>query len=270
MIISTINRSKNLHDEDILPVIRAINRQIQEDFYPYWSLSASLRLEGKVGKAINKNELADMRGDAVLYIADQADIKDALGYHDTNFRGIPYGFVFLDVCQELNEAWSVTLSHEALELLGDMQGNLLVQGPHPQHPKQEVFHWFEMCDAVQSQHYEIDGVAVSNFVLPAYFTLGEQEGSRNDFLARKINGKGLASFGICPGSYVGFYNPKTGKHETCWSDEDTEAKGRLKIKGKAKSGRGYIRSHVKATVAKESGHKKLAGVKDTGKKRKSS
>lgn len=257
MIISTINRSKRLSDEDILPAIRAINRQIQEDFYPYWSLNASLRLEGKIGKKVDKNNLSDMRGDAVLYLADEADIQDALGYHETNFRGIPYGFVFIDVCESLGEAWSVTLSHETLELIGDMQGNLLVQGPHPDEPQKEVFHWFEMCDAVQSQTYEIDGIKVSNFVLPAYFTLSEEEGSRNDFLAKKINGKGLPSFGICAGSYVGFYNPESGKHETCWGAGDVKANQRAEIKGKAQSGRGFIRSHVKGTAVKERGHKHL-------------
>ncbi len=256
MIISTINRSTHLKDEDFLPVIRAINRQIQEDFYPYWSLNACLRLEGKIGRKVNRNSPADMRGDGVLYLADEADIKDALGYHEANFRGIPYGFVFLDVCLKLEE-WSVTLSHEALEMIGDAQGNLLVQGPHPQNAKKEVFHWFEMCDAVQSQSYFIDGVEVSNFVLPAYFTLSEEEGSRNDFLARKVNGKGLRSFGICEGSYIGFYNPASGKHETCWGADDQQAKDRSKAKGKARSGRGYIRSHVKGTVVKESGHKRV-------------
>ena len=29
-----------------------------------------------------------------------------------------------------------------------------------------MFHWYEVCDAVQSEYYKIDGVPVSNFVLP--------------------------------------------------------------------------------------------------------
>lgn len=214
MIISTINRSEQLLDEQILPAIRAINRQIREDFEPYWSFGASLRLEGAIGATIDKRQLAEMRGDAILYITDKADIPRALGYHEANFRGIPYGFVFMDVCKKLNESWTVTLSHEALELIADAQGNLLVQGPHPAERSRTVFHWFEMCDAVQSQTYLIDGIEVSNFVLPMYFTPNEEEGARNDFLARKIDGKTLASFGVSPGGYIGFFDPKTGKVET--------------------------------------------------------
>src|SRR5436853_495964 len=76
----------------------------------------------------------------------------------------------------------ITLSHEALELLADPEANLLVQGPHPSRPRHKVFHWFEMCDAVQDEHYLIDDVPVSNFVLPLYFTSSDERGGRNDFL----------------------------------------------------------------------------------------
>ena len=43
---------------------------------------------------------------------------------------------------------------EVLELIGDTQVNLLVQGPHPADPTRVVFHWFEMCDAVQDGYAE--------------------------------------------------------------------------------------------------------------------
>jgi hypothetical protein len=52
-----------------------------------------------------------------------------------------------------------------------------------------VFHWFEMCDAVQSETYVIDGQSVSNFVLPLYFTASHERGSRNDFLVRSLTGR---------------------------------------------------------------------------------
>jgi len=48
--------------------LRAINRQITEDFEPYWSLGAGLRLEGRSGTKPSKQNLSDMRGDAVLYL----------------------------------------------------------------------------------------------------------------------------------------------------------------------------------------------------------
>lgn len=254
MIISIVNRSNSILDADLQRVVRAINRQIAEDFEPYWSFGATLRLEGKVGTRPDKESLADLRGDAVIYLWDEVDMDDALGYHDANSYGIPYGFVFTKLSKKLNENWTVTLSHEALELLGDAQGNLLVQGPHPDKPNMEVFHWFEMCDAVQGQIYELDGVQVANFVLPLYFTKEEQEGGRNDFLGLvDKKGKGLDSFGVAPGGYVGFFNPKTRQHEQWSAPADKDARKRLKIKNQATFGRGYRRSHpgdgVAATAA---------------------
>lgn len=251
MIISIVNRSKIINDEQIQTAIRAINRQIAEDFEPYWSFGATLRLEGAVGARTNKQTLADLRGDAILYLSDVADVADALGYHDTNFRGIPYGFVFTELCAKLKESWTVTLSHEAMELLADAQSNLLVQGPHPETPEREVFHWFEMCDAVQSQTYAIDDVEVSNFVLPLYFTPEEQEGGRNDFLGRLQKGKGLKSFGVSPGGYIGFYDPQTSSHITYAAAGDKKAQARIALKNVVQAGRGYLRKHGSAVLCKE-------------------
>ncbi len=265
MIISVVNRSGSISDEELQRVVRAINRQITEDFEPYWSFGAKLRLEGKVGKEPDVESLADLRGDAIIYLWDKTNVANALGYHDTNAYGIPYGFVFTELSKKLGEKWSVTLSHEVLELVADAQVNLLVQGPHPEKPAVEVFHWFEMCDAVQSQTYEIDGIEVSNFVLPLYFTKDEQEGGRNDFLGRLVKGKGLASFGVAAGGYIGFFNPRTREHEQWAPPKDAKAKKRLAIKGAAKYGRGYLRRHTRAQAGRE--RAPLEGLRERAVKR---
>lgn len=252
MIISVVNRTASLRDEDVHAAIRAINQQIAYDFEPYWSFGAKLRLEGPLGRNPDKEKLPELRGDAILYLWDDVDLDQALGYHDANNRGIPYGFVFTKLCAKLHENWTVTLSHEALELLGDAQGNLLAQGPHPEDPNRQVFHWFEMCDAVQGQSYKIDGIEVSNFVLPLYFTIEEQDGGRNDFLGRLKGEHGLKSFGVAPGGYIGYYDPRTNKHQTYTADK--EARRRLAIKGEYQAGRGYLRTHGDATLPREQEH----------------
>jgi hypothetical protein len=115
MIISIINHSNGqVTDEQLQGAVRAINRQIAEDYEPYWSIGATLRLEGRSGQKPEKQNIADMRGDAVIYLWDKVDVEGALGYHDANNRGIPYGFVFTELSKKLVENWTVTLSHEAL------------------------------------------------------------------------------------------------------------------------------------------------------------
>lgn len=243
MIISVINHTDGeVTDKRVQEVIRAINRQISEDFAPYWGMSARLRLEGRTpGAEPNPDhDITDMRGDAVLYLWNELDPKGALGYHDQNDKGIPYGIVFTKLSDSIDEDWSVTLSHEALELIADPEANLLVKGPHPKDPaREEVFHWYEMCDAVQTETYEIDGVKVSNFVLPLYFTGGDEVSGRNDFLgtlakgATAGSGGSLKSFGVNPGGYVGFYDTQLGDWDTYHLAGDAKAEKRLDLKEKA-------------------------------------
>lgn len=243
MIISVINRTQGVvKDSEILFAIRAINRQINEDFLPYWSFGASLRLEGSTEEIPNKEHPEDMRGDAIIYICDKVDTKEALGYHDQNFNGIPYGFVFTRLARQLREDWSVTLSHEALEITGDPATNLLVMGPHPdQLEHRNVFHAFEMCDAVQAESYEIDGVVVSNFVLPMYFTPGNDIKGRNDFLGYEYRKKTLDSFGVNHGGYIGFFDPREERPVLFMRKDDKQARDRRRIKMQAKGTRRLLR-----------------------------
>ena len=243
MIISLINHSRVITDEQVQEVIRAINRQLKEDFEPYWSFSATLRLEGPIGQRPSLSKFGDMRGDAVLYLVDGVNSLGATGWHLANYGDIPYGIVFLGLCAKIKEAWSITLSHEALELVGDPMCNLLVQGNDPLDRRRRVFHLFEMCDAVQAESYSTAGVALSNFVLPSYFSLGEQPGRRNDFLGRCSQGKTLESFGMNPGGYLNILDPKTGNWEQPVYGDDKEAQRRRKLKSQVKAGRGYRRSH---------------------------
>ena len=78
--------------------------------------------------------------------------------------------------------------------------------------------------------YEIDQIEVSNFVLPLYFTSSHEKGGRNDFLSRANHGKTLKSFGINPGGYTGFFNPRTGKDRVLSLKGDKKAQERLKYK----------------------------------------
>ncbi|HZN38422.1 MAG TPA: hypothetical protein VFD82_06440 [Planctomycetota bacterium] len=238
MIISIVNFA-SIPDSEVQSVLRSINRQITEDFAPYWSMGATLRLEGRAGSrpTVKKALPTELRGDAIIYLWDKADVADAIGYHDANFAGLPFGFVFTQISKALGEPWSVTLSHEALELIGDASANVFAAGPHPAHPDRLVFHWYEMCDAVQAETYEIDSVPVSNFVLPLYFTIDNETGSRNDFLGTRTMNSSLASFGVNPGGYVGFYDPSLKQHDTYTLAHDQVAAFRMKEKSAAKIAR---------------------------------
>jgi hypothetical protein len=140
-----------------------------------------------------------------MYLVDEASLPGALGFHDLNTRDVPVGFVFV-----LNpNDWTVTLSHEVLELILDPTVNLFVPGPDPRNPANLVLHTYEACDAVERFSYPIDGIAVSDFLTPSYFTIGDAPGTRNDFL-----GVGVTSFGVTPNSHIAFFDLSTGTFVT--------------------------------------------------------
>ena len=109
-----------------------------------------------------------------------------------------------------------------------------------------MFHRYEMCDAVQDERYLIDGVEVSNFLLPLYFTASAERGGRNDSLGRRHNGKTLLSFGVNPGGYIGFYDPAKKRSGEFFAVGYQRAERRLRVKKSAKGSRRSVRSPDKA------------------------
>ena len=75
MLISVVNHTDGkLSDEEVQEGIRAVNRQIAEDFNPNWSMGADLRLEGAIGKDPDDAKLPELRGDAIIYLWDEVDV----------------------------------------------------------------------------------------------------------------------------------------------------------------------------------------------------
>lgn len=93
----------------------------------------------------------------------------AVAYHDVAGAEVPVVFLARDACNAIlsgSDSISSALSHELAETAGDAACNLWIddgQGSEWAH---------ELCDAVQDWGYRINGVAVSDFVLPAFFAPG--------------------------------------------------------------------------------------------------
>jgi hypothetical protein len=78
---------------------------------------------------------------------------------------MPLGKVFARLDLRSGASWTVTLSHELLEMLADPWINWCAQGSDSR------VYALEVCDEVEADvlGYEIDGVLVSDFVTPAWF-----------------------------------------------------------------------------------------------------
>lgn len=239
MLISVVNRSGMLGDKDLQAAVRAVNRQLEEDFYPHWQFGARLRLDGAGRIPHHRQARVDLprlpgrRGDAVIYVQDKPTMADTEGYHDANNADVPFGFVFLNACSSGADDWTVALSHEAIELVGDPLSNLLVQGPHPLDHRHLVFHQFELCDAVSGEYYEIEGVKVQNFLLPGWFEHRVVAGARNDFMGRVQPGQALAPFSVAPGGYLMFWDDRAPEGRKWTPHYDTgDGMAERKLQGK--------------------------------------
>lgn len=202
--IAVINFASKLTDQDVQDAIRAVNRQVVEDFMPLWGCGRLSKLYAASFDPADEASLVEEKvpGDSVIYLVDEGSLPGALGYHSINAVELPVGFVFVDPGD-----WTITLSHEVLELIVDPSVNNFVPGPDPRDFDDEekwLLHAYEVCDAVERVSYNIDNIELSDFVTPSYFSEGDTQGTRNDFL-----GTGVVSFGLLPGCHLGVIDPQT-------------------------------------------------------------
>jgi hypothetical protein len=158
LTVAIQNNSTVVPDSQMPAVIAALQRQVSNEFAAAWNVDAKLIL-------IARGEPMPA-GAAQLLILDDSTQADALGFHETTSEGLPIGYCFAKSTMQDGGQWTVTASHELLELLADPDINLTVLVPQN---RGGYLAAYEVCDAVEDVNYTIDGIAVSDFVLPSYF-----------------------------------------------------------------------------------------------------
>jgi len=241
MRLTIANLSSSVSSAELNDVVQALQEQVSRHFAPEWGRDATVR---GVRGAVEEGQFAiSGRHDAIIYLGDSVDdpttgVENALGYHSASQGGVPYGFVYLDICRECEEPWTATLSHEVLELLVDPTAALTVAGPDPTGAPGYIARDLEVCDPTQGDTYLVQGKALSNFVGRAYF--GEPGGSGlTNYL-----GLALAPFGVRPSGYF-LYEDGQGVHQiegALLTERRRNAKARLGLARRARRRKGRTRS----------------------------
>lgn len=208
--IAVINKYNGLTDADITPVVAALNIQVKQHFGPVWGIDADLTYY----PAGTNPPLSAWQ----LLILDNSDQAGALGYHDVTKMGLPLGKVFAGTDKQNNTQWSVTASHELLEMLGDPDVNLsaLVQDKSGA----GTLYAYEVCDACERDEdgYRITvkgkSVLVSDFVYPSWFETFHSPGTQYDY-QKKIS----APLQLLPGGYISVMH--LGKNDG-WTQKNAE------------------------------------------------
>ncbi len=131
--LAIINFS-DVPDGEAHRAIRAVNRQVIDDFLPIWGGGYYCRLHRQsAGAGAGKNlepqpviiEPDPIHADAAIFLVNRAQISTALSYCSMNAAALPVAFVFTDLGD-----WTVTLSHEVLEMIVDSTlGYFLAEQP---------------------------------------------------------------------------------------------------------------------------------------------
>ncbi|MFA7264843.1 MAG: hypothetical protein WC054_00785 [Candidatus Nanopelagicales bacterium] len=178
-------------DNDVARMARACHTQVQAHLAPAYRLLPSPVMVLNPGQKPGK-------GDWVLRLVSVSDESNALGYHTELEGDVITGIVGVGTVLDAGSkiltgklSVSTIVSHEVCEMLVN---------PSCSGWSDSGKGWLvatEVCDPVQSDFYTIDGVSVSNFVLPDFFSPVVSRGDKFDYM-----GKLRKPFQIAKGGYV--------------------------------------------------------------------
>jgi hypothetical protein len=132
----------------------ALQQQVDNHLAPAWNVRADISVLA-AGAGVPPDTLP-------LNIVDA--LTGQAGVH-TDYRGQ------LSAEAVNDDQLSITLSHELLEMLVDPLGTRVIQAPDIDRYSggQQVQYLVEVCDPCAIYTYDIDGVPVSDFVLPSFY-----------------------------------------------------------------------------------------------------
>jgi hypothetical protein len=143
------------HDQsDVSRVAAALQRQATRDFLPFWDVRATV-------DAFPRLEDVPIGYWPMMIVPD---VKGAAGIH-LDRDGQPYALI------EMSDSWSLTASHEMLEMLADPFGNRVVAGRSLKRGQGRVEYLVEVCDPSEAAEfgYTVNDILVSDFYTPRFF-----------------------------------------------------------------------------------------------------
>jgi hypothetical protein len=205
--VALVDQTGEVPLAELQTLAASLNEQILRDFAPIWSAPASVGAY----EAVPPNTWA-------VVIQKSLDQPGALGYHTDNGNQ-PISYV--EYQPSGPEGYSVTVSHETLEMLADPYGNrqhsaLIPEGTSPEQfglsdPNAMVQYLLEVCDPCEATSYQVGQNYVSDFLLPSWYFTAPQA---NAFYShqggciqpRQVANGGYVSFGTPSGDWYQVFN----------------------------------------------------------------
>lgn len=187
-ITSTMTNNE-ISPSELAQVAGALQKQVTRDLTPAWQLPATV---------VSQPDPKQVpQGYWPITVASDIQEPGALGYHSDDHNQ-PFSLV------EYDRNWATTCSHELLEMLGDPFGSRMIVGDSLIPEQGRVQYLLELCDPCEAFTYGVDGVQLSDFLLPAY----HQPFSRPQ-TAYSFTGKLQSAHEVAPGGYLSWFVPST-------------------------------------------------------------
>jgi hypothetical protein len=155
--VGLVSESQSISFSELSRVSAALQKQAIRDVGPVWDIQATVDAFGR---------LEDLPvGTWPIIVEDNIGVDDAAGIHEDQ-DGQPFALV------TAGNGWSLTASHELVEMLVDPFGKKLTDGQSPKPGQGRVQFLVEPCDPSEATQfaYLINGVTVSDFYTPKYFS----------------------------------------------------------------------------------------------------
>lgn len=178
------------HDQsDLARVTAALQRQAIRDFRAIWDVEATVD---------SFPLLEDVPlGYWPMIVRDDIGFEGAAGIH-LDKDGQPFALI------TMSDSWSLTASHELLEMLADPTGDRLVPGGSPKPDQGRVEFLVEVCDPSEAEEfaYTVNDILVSDFYTPKFFDPVRADGIRYSFTGAITEPRT-----ILPGGYISWHDP---------------------------------------------------------------
>lgn len=195
--VGLVDKTRQISPQELTTVATAINLQASRDFGPIWRVSAT------VSALVGTTHVPP--GVWPIFVVNNLPPTEG-GVHLTK-RHQPYALV------EAGPSWSLSASHECLEMLADPSGNRLyasaaiaVEGGAVVDAPGKFEYLVEVCDPSENDpfSYVIDGIQVSDFYTPHFFDPVVSAGVRYSFTGALSRPRQ-----VLRGGYLSWLNPET-------------------------------------------------------------
>jgi len=161
------NEQVGITVSNLTRVAAALQKQVTRDFGPVWEVDGTV-------DAFASLEDVPLGYWPIIISRDAPDF--ALGFHSDQ-EGQPFSLV------RFTANWSLTASHECLEMLADPFGDRVVPGFSLREDQGRVSYLVEVCDPCERAPfaYTSNGTWVSDFYTPDFFDPKAAPGVRYDF-----------------------------------------------------------------------------------------